>query len=68
MQKRQIEGYALMHDLAVDETVVEEGVSGSVPVLERQAGAALFAKLKADDIIIAPSLIACSGRRSMPCR
>ena len=56
VQKRQIDGYALMHDMAVAETVVEEGVSGSVPVLERPAGAALFARLKAGDIIIAAKL------------
>ena len=56
VQKRQIDGYALMHGLAVDEIVIEEGVSGSVPVLERPAGAALFARLKADDIIISAKL------------
>ena len=32
MQKRQIEGYAHMHGLTLDEVVVEEGVSGSMPV------------------------------------
>lgn len=31
VQERQITGYALMQGLAVDETVIEEGVSGSVP-------------------------------------
>ncbi len=55
MQKRQIDGYALMHGLAVDEIVVEEGVSGSVPVLERPAGAALFARLKAATSSFLPS-------------
>jgi len=56
VQQRQISGYALMHGLAVDETMVEEGVSGSVPVVERPAGAALFAKLKDGDIVIAAKL------------
>ena len=55
-QERQLDGYALMHGLAVDEIVIEEGVSGSVPVLERPAGAALFSRLKAGDIIVAAKL------------
>ncbi len=56
VQRRQIEGYALMHGLAVDDMVIEEGVSGSVPVVERPAAGILFAKLKPGDIIIAPKL------------
>jgi putative DNA-invertase from lambdoid prophage Rac len=56
VQRRQIEGYALMHGLSVDEIVVEEGVSGSVPVAERPAGGRLFARLAAGDIVIAPKL------------
>jgi DNA invertase Pin-like site-specific DNA recombinase len=56
VQRRQIEGYALMHDLAVDRIVVEEGVSGSVPVAERPAGGPLFAGLTKGDVIIAPKL------------
>lgn len=56
VQQRQITGYALMHGLAVDETMVEQGVSGSVPVVERPAGAALFSKLKDGDIVIAAKL------------
>ena len=38
VQHRQIEGYALMHGLALAGVVVEEGVSGSVPVEERPVG------------------------------
>jgi putative DNA-invertase from lambdoid prophage Rac len=45
-----------MHGLALDEIVVEEGVSGSVPVAERPTGGALFAKLAKGDAIIAPKL------------
>ena len=56
VQQRQIEGYALMQGLAVDDIIVEEGVSGSIPVTERPAGGALFARLKAGDIVIAAKL------------
>jgi putative DNA-invertase from lambdoid prophage Rac len=56
VQRRQIEGYALMHGLSVDEIVVEEGVSGSVPVEGRPMGGPLFAKLQRGDIVIAAKL------------
>src|SRR5271155_5465919 len=56
VQRRQIEGYALMHGLKVDEIVVEEGVSGSVPVSERPTGGPLFDKLRKGDAVIAPKL------------
>jgi DNA invertase Pin-like site-specific DNA recombinase len=56
VQRRQIEGYALMHGLTLDEIVVEEGVSGAIPVIERAAGGALFAKLAQGDAIVAPKL------------
>lgn len=56
VQRRQIEGYAIMHGLTLDEVVVEEGVSGSVPISQRPAGSALFAKLAAGDIVIASKL------------
>jgi putative DNA-invertase from lambdoid prophage Rac len=36
--------------------VVEEGVSGSVPVAERPAGGPLFARLRKGDVVIAPKL------------
>ncbi len=56
VQRRQIEGYALMHGLVIDAVVVEEGVSGSVPVVERPAAGPLFAKLTAGDVVIASKL------------
>jgi putative DNA-invertase from lambdoid prophage Rac len=56
VQRRQIEGYAHMHGLALDGIVVEEGVSGSVPVTERPAAGRLFAKLTKGDVVIAPKL------------
>src|SRR5271165_3313899 len=56
VQRRQIEGYALMHGLALDDVVIEEGVSGSVPVAERPGAGPLFASLKEGDVVIAPKL------------
>jgi putative DNA-invertase from lambdoid prophage Rac len=56
VQKRQIEGYAHMHGLTLEGVVVEEGVSGSVPVSERPKGGELFAKLAKGDVVIAPKL------------
>jgi putative DNA-invertase from lambdoid prophage Rac len=56
VQRRQIEGYGLMHGLTIDGVVVEEGVSGSVPVEERPIGGQLFAKLQQGDIVIAAKL------------
>jgi putative DNA-invertase from lambdoid prophage Rac len=56
VQRRQIEGYALMQGLALDDVVVEEGVSGSIPVAERPAAGSLFANLTKGDVVIAPKL------------
>jgi putative DNA-invertase from lambdoid prophage Rac len=56
VQQRQIQGYAHMHGLALDDVVVEEGVSGSVPVAERPAAGPMFAKLAKGDVVIAPKL------------
>ena len=58
VQRRQIVGYAMMHDLDLDpdDVIVEEGVSGSVPVSERPAAGPLFAKLASGDVVIASRL------------
>jgi putative DNA-invertase from lambdoid prophage Rac len=56
VQQRQIEGYALMHGLALAGVLVEEGVSGSIPVEDRPVGGVLFAKLEHGDIVIAAKL------------
>jgi putative DNA-invertase from lambdoid prophage Rac len=56
VQRRQIEGYALMHGLTLAGVAVEEGVSGSVPVEDRLVGGPLFAKLEKGDIVIAAKL------------
>jgi DNA invertase Pin-like site-specific DNA recombinase len=56
VQRRQIEGYALMHALTLADVLIEEGVSGSIPVEDRPVGGALFAKLQRGDIVIAAKL------------
>jgi putative DNA-invertase from lambdoid prophage Rac len=56
VERRQIEGYAHLHGLALDDVIVEEGVSGSVPVADRPKGGALFARLAKGDVVIAPKL------------
>jgi putative DNA-invertase from lambdoid prophage Rac len=56
VQRRQIEGYALMHGLTLSEVLVEEGVSGSIPVEDRPIGGQLFAKLQRGDIVVAAKL------------
>ena len=56
VQRRQIEGYCQMHGYSLTGTIVEEGVSGSVPIMERPAGGLLFAKLKDGDVVIAAKL------------
>jgi putative DNA-invertase from lambdoid prophage Rac len=56
VQRRQIEGYALMHGLMIAEVLVEEGVSGSIPVEQRPIGGQLFAKLERGDIVIGSKL------------
>jgi putative DNA-invertase from lambdoid prophage Rac len=45
-----------MHGLTLAGVLVEEGVSGSVPVAERPAAGPLFAKLQRGDIVIAAKL------------
>ncbi len=56
VQRRQIRGYCEMHGLDLTELVTEEGVSGSVPVNDRPAGTALFARLRPGDLVIASKL------------
>ena len=56
VQRRQIAGYAQMIGVEVAEVIVEEGVSGSIPIMQRPAGGALFARLKDGDMIIASKL------------
>ncbi len=57
VQRRQIEGYAHIHGwITLTGVLVEEGVSGSVPVEDRPVGGPLFAKLGRGDIVIAAKL------------
>jgi putative DNA-invertase from lambdoid prophage Rac len=56
VQRRQIEGYAHMHGLDLTDILIEEGVSGSIPINERPEGGKLFAKLVKGDEIVAPKL------------
>lgn len=56
VQRRQIEGYALMKGLTVERWVVEEGVSGAIPVAKRTSGGPMFDSLASGDILIAAKL------------
>src|SRR5215213_10664468 len=58
-QQRRVEGYAQMHDLAVDRHFVERGVSGSIPLTERPEGGALLRLIEPGDIVITPKLDRC---------
>ncbi|OAN48319.1 recombinase family protein [Magnetospirillum moscoviense] len=56
VQRRQLEGYALMHGMALDTVYVERGVSGSKPLGERPEGGRLISMLKAGDVVLTPKL------------
>jgi putative DNA-invertase from lambdoid prophage Rac len=55
-QQRKIEGYAQSLDLAIDRVIVERGVSGSKPLVERPEGSKLLAMLEGGDVVIAAKL------------
>ena len=59
VQRRMIEGYAHMHGLDLDRVIVEEGVSGSIPLDQRPAGGDMLTKLNDGDIVIAAKLDRC---------
>ena len=56
VQRRTVQGYALMHGLSVDEVFVERGVSGSKPIRERPEGGRLLGTAKSGDVVITPKL------------
>ena len=56
VQQRTLEGYAMMHGLMMDRVFVERGVSGSVPLADRLAGAELLAKVRPGDVVITAKL------------
>lgn len=55
-QKQQITGYAMMKGWPVTEFFVEAGVSGSVPLADRQEGQRLLATLQPGDVVITAKL------------
>src|SRR4051812_33744509 len=55
-QERQLAGYAMQHGWTLARVFREEGVSGSIPLRERPAGARLLATLCPGDAVVAPKL------------
>lgn len=55
-QRRTLEGYAMMHGMALDCVFEERGVSGSKPIGDRPEGARLLSRLNQGDIVITPKL------------
>lgn len=55
-QERQLDGWAMMNGLTIDQVFVEAGVSGSTKITDRPEGKALFDRLKKGDTIVAAKL------------
>ena len=56
VQRRQIVGYATMKGFDAPKFFIEEGVSGTKPLIERPAGEELLAGLQRGDVIICAKL------------
>jgi putative DNA-invertase from lambdoid prophage Rac len=56
VQRQQIAGYAMMKGWTVAAMFVEEGVSGSVPLADREQGRAMLATVRKGDVIITAKL------------
>lgn len=56
VQRRQVEGWALMQGLDLADVFTERGVSGSVPIAERPEGARLWGLLRKGDTVVAGKL------------
>lgn len=56
VQERVISGYCTMHGMALDQTFIERGVSGSKPLADRPEGARLLASLRPGDVIVTAKL------------
>lgn len=55
-QRRQIEGYAMMKGWSIAEMFIETGVSGSVPLSERDAGKRLIEAVETGDVVVTAKL------------
>jgi putative DNA-invertase from lambdoid prophage Rac len=56
VQRRSIEGYAMMLGKKIDHLFVESGVSGSIRLQDRPEGGRMMTSLKAGDMVITPKL------------
>lgn len=56
VQMRQIEGYAQMQGWQIAETFREEGVSGSIPLGEREEGERMLSLLTRGDVLVVAKL------------
>jgi putative DNA-invertase from lambdoid prophage Rac len=56
VQQRSIAGYAVRHGLQVDQTFVEAGISGLVPLGHRPQGKPLLDRLRGGDVVIITQL------------
>jgi DNA invertase Pin-like site-specific DNA recombinase len=52
LQRDQLAGWAQMTQRRIDETIIESGVSGSIPFAKRPEGARLFAELVRGDAVV----------------
>ena len=55
-QRQQIAGYAMMKGWTVNEHFVEEGVSGSVPLVDRPQGKRLLSMVGKGDVVVTAKL------------
>jgi putative DNA-invertase from lambdoid prophage Rac len=56
VQRRQIQGWAMLQGLHLSKVYIERGVSGSTPLGERPEGRELLSRLKSGDTVILPKL------------
>lgn len=56
VQEAQLEGYAKMNDLPINVWLRDRGVSGSIPLVEREAGKRIFEEAQEGDIVICAKL------------
>ena len=52
LQRDQLAGWAQMTQRRIDQTIIESGVSGSIPFAKRPEGARLFAELVRGDAVV----------------